>query len=259
VPACPAPTHTSAYAYVRIRQHTYASAYVSIRQHTSACVSIRIRQNTAECQHTPAYQLAPPLRMRQHASTYVSIRIRQNTAAYACVSIRQHTSSFRACMHLLLRLPPAPVLRSIRSSQVDLFQHTSAYVSIRQHTSAYLCACFRLQRGELVSICQHTSAYVSIRQHTSAYVSIPERRARHRFSRAPSNPHTRAAGVRELFHSLRLAPECRASAALYPRSQAPVREQHCSPTIRQHTSAYVSIRQHTSEHKLSCGNRTVAI
>ena len=52
-----------------VRQHT--SAYVRIRQHTSVYVSIR---------HS----------IRHHTSPYLTIP--HHTTAYACVSIRQHTS-----------------------------------------------------------------------------------------------------------------------------------------------------------------------
>jgi hypothetical protein len=80
-----------------------------------------------------------------------------------------------------------------------------------QHTSAY------------VSIRQHTSAYVSIRQHTSAYVSIRIR-----------IPSRRGLGGRDRDGPL---------AARTPRKPP-----RCTCRIRQHTSAYVSIRQHTSAY-----------
>ncbi len=93
-----------------------------------------------------------------------------------------------------------------------------AYVSIRQHTSAY------------VRIRQHTSAYVSIRQHTSAYVSIRQQTSAY----VPTNTSP----------SHTTSPPPRA----YP--SPPSTRQHTSAyvSIRQHTSAYVSIRQHTSAH-----------
>ncbi len=100
--------HTSAYAYVSIRQHT--SAYVSIRQHTSAYVSGR---------PTSAY-----VSIRQHTSAYVSIR--QHTSAF--VSIRQHTSAY------VSKCKKAHTHRTDVSGRPG--QHPSAYVSMRQHTSA---------------------------------------------------------------------------------------------------------------------------
>jgi hypothetical protein len=110
-------------------------------------------------------------------------------------------------------------------------QHTSAYARIRQHTSAYVSI-----RQSPQSVCplrhafcycsrpQHTSAYVSIRQHTSAYVS-----------------HLKAYA---LFDMLFVT-------ALVRKLLLPVRGPleklvlQCV-SIRQHTSAYFSIRQHTS-------------
>ncbi len=79
-------------------------------------------------------------------------------------------------------------------------------VSIRQHTSAY------------VSIRQHTSAYVSIRQHASACVSIPP------------------AGIWE--PSIRFKPKRFGNDS---RAGATEASSACS-SIRQHTSAYGSIR-----------------
>jgi hypothetical protein len=68
---------------------------------------------------------------------------------------------------------------------------------------------------------QHTSAYVSIRQHTSAYVSI------------------RLCNV-----SIRLMSGCTRIVLLF----LPILVLSSYVSIRQHTSAYVSIRQHTSAY-----------
>jgi hypothetical protein len=59
------------------------------------------------------------------------------------ISIRQHTSAYRAASRKPVMLRAAPVF-------VLLYQHTSAHASTRQHTPAY------------ASIRQHTPAYASI-------------------------------------------------------------------------------------------------
>jgi hypothetical protein len=118
-------------------------------------------------------------------------RVALRTSAY--VSIRQHTSTYVAPVHMLLKrqlLPQRRVaLRERSRSSVRLLLrqrcccvrqlclHTSAYVSIRQHMRGLPPAplALLLRAGDVpayVSIRQLTSAYVSIRQHTSAYVSI---------------------------------------------------------------------------------------
>ncbi len=126
--------HTSAYAYVSIRQHTSAS--VSIRQHTS----VSIRQHTsvsipAEGSSTPE-GTAPPI--RQHTSAYASIhsaterrctRIRHPASAYV---MRQHTSAYVSACE--------------RRRCLCLSEVRAAYVSIRPHTSAYVSACERRRR-----------------------------------------------------------------------------------------------------------------
>jgi hypothetical protein len=103
-------------------------------------------------------------------------------------------------------------------------QHTSAYVSIR---SAYVSTAY-------VSIRQHTSAYVSIRQHSirSAYVE--------------AHLLTVSVNVSFLF-------SCACQRRDYPR--------HTHSAV-QHTSAYASIRLHTSRlpppHSL-CGIAYVSV
>ncbi len=84
--------------------------------------------------------------------------------------------------------------------------------SMRQHTSAY------------VSIRQHTSACVSIRQHTSAYVSLRP----HRYARGACLYSAREVKMR------------------YGSDTPCSRSSMSTPSIRHHTSAYVSIRQHTA-------------
>jgi hypothetical protein len=56
----------SSTTYVSIRQHTSAYAYVSIRQLVDDCADVRVL-----VQH----------HLRQHTSAYVSIRIRQHPSA----------------------------------------------------------------------------------------------------------------------------------------------------------------------------------
>jgi hypothetical protein len=94
-------------------------------------------------------------------------------------------------------------------------QHTSAYVGIRRHTSAY------------VGVRQHMSAYVSIRQHTfvSGSTRVPSRAAA-----ATPPPH----------------PAPSSPPLTLPSSSF----EHRRPMRRRdvHTSAYVSIRQHTSAY-----------
>jgi hypothetical protein len=96
-----------------IRQHTSAYAYVRMRQPTSACVSKRGAPHASPWQAAPAAYAS----IRQHTSAYA---IRQHTSAY--VSIRQNTSEYVSIRH------PA--------AYVSIRQHKSAYVSIRQHTSS---------------------------------------------------------------------------------------------------------------------------
>jgi hypothetical protein len=204
--------------------HWFRSAccacFLSIRQLTSAYVSIRGQ----------VYLALVPQRMLCLLPPY--------TSAY--VSIRGQVYLALVPQSMLRLLPP----------------HTSAYVSIRQHTSAYggrsiwhwfrsaCCACC------LMTTClQHTSAYVSIRQHTSAYVSIRQHLLAH-----DNLPDLRLWLVSVAF-------------VLHTSAYVSIRQrmlmttcQSCnsclsallSSCIRQHTSAYVSICQHTSASLSSC-------
>ena len=151
--------------------------------------------------------------IRQRTSAYVSIR--QHTSA--CVSIRQISyegmpgEDTAGCMPLTSQ----PV--SIR----PLRQHTSAYVSIRQHTPAYVC--IRLHRcmpatSQPVSIRQHTSAYVSTRQHMSACVHAC-------YFPADGARAGMPADITQERHVAYLHARCL----------------HLYVSIRQHTSAYVSV------------------
>jgi hypothetical protein len=139
--------------------------------------------------------------------------------------------------------------RSIRQhTQSSMRQHasaygsiTSAYVGIRRHTSAYLATqhlpslprnphhffevCLLSSKILQMGYCvprQHTSEYVSIRQHSSAYVSMCQ--------------HTSAHVSIPVSH------------VSFCRCQCSSRWDVCSCSIRQHTSAYVSIRQHKSAY-----------
>jgi hypothetical protein len=127
----------------------------------------------------------------------------------------------------LLPLSHSPAYVSIR-------QHTSAYVSIRQHTSAYVS-----EKGHYC-LCHtrlHISAYVSIRQHPSASVSI-------RQCKRPPLPLSHSPGNTE--SSL---PTHRANAASSGQFRPPPpRGDTPNPPPHLHTSAYVSIRQHTSAY-----------
>jgi hypothetical protein len=121
---------------------------------------------------------------------------------------------------------PSEFQSRVVTSFACIRQHTSAYVSIRQHTSAY------------VSIRQHTSAYVSIRQHTSAYVS--------------------RGAIRQHTFSLEEALKCSSTCHCVLRSASAPEScvgicLHTYVSIRQHTSAYVSILCVT----LSIGSRVM--
>jgi hypothetical protein len=99
-------------------------------------------------------------------------------------------------------------------SNFSIRQHTLAYVSIRQHTSAY------------VSVRQHTSAYVSIRQHARLHTCLELCRwslRRRDFGIPRLAP---VATLMSFFASIAISRR-RRSAYIY--------------SIRQHTSAYVSI------------------
>ncbi len=131
---------------------------------------------------------------------------------------------------LPLHPPPSASLALIRaasasmrgSAYASIRQHTSAYVSIRQHTSAYGLAQYAVRQHAPTSkrrvscmrfsICQLMSAYVRLRQHWSAYL-------------------TEGGGRKDVFRA------CGSAAA------RGTRRAHTPVDIRQHTSAYVSIRQ----------------
>jgi hypothetical protein len=150
-------------------------------------------------------------------------------------------------------------------------QHASAYVSIRQHTESKLVACtasatpIPARREEVARlyyyhiICQHTSAFVSIRSLSSSH-AIPAKREEvsslHYYHSKPQ--HTSAYGMQYLRSARRCLvftttgqfamplatygrfKKASAFAAVFSQKSVPGR-----PTcIRQHMSAYVSIRQH---------------
>ncbi len=125
------------------------------------------------------------------------------------------------------------------SAYVSIRQHTSAYVSICQHTSAYVSK----RHLQELSIRQHTSAYVSIRQHTSAYVSIRHLKELSGLETALHN------------HLHTLPPPLPVIPPRHPGPLSPVEDvravrlgqhAHCPHLCLPHTSAYVSIRQHTA-------------
>jgi hypothetical protein len=101
-----------------------------------------------------------------------------------------------------------------------VFLHTSAYVSIRQHTSAYVHGCLdagaRTPRG--------LPAYVSIQQHTSR---MPGRRSTQAAWSSCIRQHTSA------YVTDARMPDARRVVFLHTSAYV---------SIRQHTSAYVSIR-----------------
>jgi hypothetical protein len=235
---------TCMYAYVSIRQR--------IRQHTSRCNSHRndlrafVRRRHL---HSSAYVRIRQLLLRyflffatriwcpqrQHTSAYVSIRRAPKAPASGAnsVSIRQHTSRIR-------QHPSCAEGTCIWCQQR---QHTSAYVA---HTSASVV---RRRHLHLVptaplphSIRQHTSAYTSAYVSTCiwcqqrhcriAYVCIRQRIRQHTSAPA-SGANSATAACRG--RSLETADTCHP-----PAAPASIR-QHT-----QHTSAYVSIRQHTS-------------
>jgi hypothetical protein len=80
----------------------------------------------------------------------------------------------------------------------------------------------------------HTSAYVRIRQHTSAYVSI----------RVSS---VMLVSIRVSSVMLATTTNMRASTGLEDLRMLSIRQHTAAYAIRQHTLAYVSIRQHTSD------------
>jgi len=119
----------------------------------------------------------------------------------------------------------------------------ATYVSIRQHPSAYVC--IRL----LVSIRQHASAYVSIRQH--AYVRIREHTSELRDA-SPASACMSAASVsiRPAHVSMHTSAYARGDGRLACERRR--RSAQRAPACKPHTSASVSIRQHTSAYVCKC-------
>ena len=93
---------------------------------------------------------------------------------------------------------------------------------------------FVAEAAELVAYGQHTSAYVSIREHTSAYVSICEHGERRGAQQARLNRPVDS--IRQ--HSSAYAVYVSILSAYF-------KLRSLKEAGRQHTSAYVSIRQHT--------------
>jgi hypothetical protein len=169
--------------------------------------------------------------------------LRQHTSAY--VSIRQHTSG----VHSVHQRLPQRLHYAAPSAYVSIRQHTSAYVSIRQHTTAY------------DSIRQHTSAHVSIhrpvpparigsevharllqfrmqvsiRQHTSAYINMHARLL---------GTGTGLVSAMACFRSATCLRQCSMQVG-ERRKAAQAQRVHRPTNLHQHTSAYVSVRQHT--------------
>jgi hypothetical protein len=112
-------------------------------------------------------------------------------------------------------------------------------INLRQHTPAY------------VSIRQHTSAYVSIRQHASAYVSMHLPAQMAMVQTPPSCP------VSTFLHTSvsRSTPPPSTTIILCHTRMLASNEPE-KTRIRQHTSAYVSMRQHASAYL--CHTRMVA-
>ncbi len=86
---------------------------------------------------------------------------------------------------------------------------------------------------------QHTSAYVSIRQHTSAYVSIRQ----HTYRVVDGCEEEEEMDLIQQTESLSRSVT---SAYISIQHTSASRHRACLVLLRQHTSAYVSIRQHTS-------------
>jgi hypothetical protein len=110
---------------------------------------------------------------------------------------------------------------------------------------------------------QHTSAYVSIRQHTSAYVSIRTSRpscmpARRPVTRMMSCPfsggrsdvmRSRSSTALTCCDSIRQHKSAYGSIRQHTHLRQHIARQHSTAhIIHQHTSAYVSIRQHMSAY-----------
>ena len=122
--------------------------------------------------------------------------------------------------------------RSRRKRYVSIREHTSAYVRIRQRI--HTCA-----TGSML-----TEAATSLRQHTSAYVSVytPDR-SRHK-------PSSRTCALAHAFAILAACNAIRQHTSAYV-SVYPMRLSPCvryARRLQRYTSAYVSIRQHTSAY-----------
>jgi hypothetical protein len=182
------------------------------------------------------------------ASAYVCIRLhtaaygcrRLHAAAYVSIRIRQHTQ------HAL----PSSRFRTRQTPTHSIRQHTSAYayvsIHIRQHTSAY--ASIRLKPDTstpLLATCMrlHTAAYGCIRLHTAAYFGSPTRARRclrHACVSIRQHTHTAAYGC---IH-IRQHTSAYASIRLKPDTSTPL----LATCMRLHTPAYASIRLHTSAY-----------
>jgi hypothetical protein len=99
-----------------------------------------------------------------------------------------------------------------------------------------------------ISIRQHTSAYVSIRQHTSAYVSIRPHASAYRSAYVSRRQRLRE-GVTEGAVCERLRERCVRGLGHGTLSRLQARTSSSRISIRQHTSAYVSIRQRLRQER----------
>jgi hypothetical protein len=185
------------------------SAYVSIRQHGF------VAHRVDERQHMSAYDS-----IRQHTSAYDSIPGEDAVD----VGFVAHRVDEREHENRPIHCGKRAQVRSERQMVRFACQQTSAYVSIRQHTSAYVIHCgkrgkVRIERQMVRLACQKTSGYVRIRLDTSGDVKWA---VSARWRALPGSTCGFGVSVTSAPSSCRL----------------PV-------SIRRHTSAYVSIRQHT--------------
>jgi hypothetical protein len=207
--------------HVCIRQHTSAhtSAYVTLQQPPQRPPSLRAPKAPAFVgirPHTSAIIALFSFFCHPHlvptASAYVSIRQHPSCAEGTCIwcQQRQHTSAYVA--HTSASVVRRRHLHLVPTAPLphSIRQHTSAY------TSAYVSTCIWCQQRH----CR--IAYVCIRQRIRQHTSAPA---------SGANSATAACRGR----SLETADTCHP-----PAAPASIR-QHT-----QHTSAYVSIRQHTS-------------
>jgi hypothetical protein len=175
---------------------------------------LQIRQHTSACVSggTACCRCVSSrvLQIRQHTSAYVSIRQRR----HSLLQMRQHTSAYVKGVAWECFIFDASADVSIRLHQMRQQTHLSGgteccrYVSIRQRSCMGLC-----------KMRQHTSAYrvLQIRQHTSKELhGKKELQIRHTSKELQIGQHTSA--------------DTSADRSAYD-------------SIRQHTSAYVSIRQ----------------